>query len=284
MGIRPLPLTSQPDADLARLFQEGDADALDVLLTRYRRFARSRSRSYFLMGGDAEDLEQEALIGLYKAVRDYRPEHEVAFRPFAELCITRQLLSAIKTANRQKHQPLNTSVSIHGTARDADDLEQEALIGLYKAVRDYRPEHEVAFRPFAELCITRQLLSAIKTANRQKHQPLNTSVSLHGAREGGEEEGRTLEERLPSPSATDDPIERLVGDEQVAVLARSMAEDLSELEMQVLRLYVAGRSYVEIADAVGRHAKSVDNAVQRIKRKLGRSLAEYEALSQAVVA
>ena len=218
MGTRPLPLTSRPDADLARLFQEGDGDALDVLLTRYRRFARSRSRSYFLMGGDADDLEQEALIGLYKAVRDYRPEHEVAFRPFAELCITRQLLSAIKTANRQKHQPLNTSVSIHVT------------------------------------------------------------------RDGGDEEGRSLEERLPSPSATDDPIERLVGDEQVAVLARSMAEDLSELEMQVLRLYVAGRSYVEIADAVGRHAKSVDNAVQRIKRKLGRSLAEYEALSQAVVA
>lgn len=211
MGTRPLPLTSQPDADLARLFQEGDADALDVLLTRYRRFARSRSRSYFLMGGDAEDLEQEALIGLYKAVRDYRPEHEVAFRPFAELCITRQLLSAIKTANRQKHQPLNTSVSIHGS-RDDD-------------------------------------------------------------------EGHSLEERLPAPSATEDPLERLVGDEQVEALARSMASDLSELETRVLKLYVAGRSYVEIAEEVGRHAKSVDNAVQRIKRKLGRSLAEYEALS-----
>jgi RNA polymerase sporulation-specific sigma factor len=214
MGTRPLPLTSQPDADLARLFQEGDAAALDVLLTRYRRFARSRSRSYFLMGGDAEDLEQEALIGLYKAVRDYRPEHEVAFRPFAELCITRQLLSAIKTANRQKHQPLNTSVSIHAT-RDG----------------------------------------------------------------GSEEEGRSLEERLPAPSATEDPLERLVGDEQVEALARSVAADLSELETRVLRLYVAGRSYVEIAEEVGRHAKSVDNAVQRIKRKLGRSLADYEALS-----
>lgn len=206
-------LTSRPDAELARLFQEGDGDALDVLLTRYRRFARSRSRSYFLMGGDA------------------------------------------------------------------DDLEQEALIGLYKAVRDYCPDHEVAFRPFAELCITRQLLSAIKTANRHKHQPLNTSVSLHGAREGGEEEGRRLEERLPSPSHTDDPAERLLGDEQVAVLAEAMTSDLSELEMEVLRLYVAGRSYVEIADHVGRHAKSVDNAVQRIKRKLGRSLADYELAS-----
>lgn len=208
-----LALTSRPDAELARMFQSGDSDALDVLLARYRRFARSRSRSYFLMGGDS------------------------------------------------------------------DDLEQEALIGLYKAVRDYDPDHEVAFRPFAELCITRQLLSAIKTANRHKHQPLNTSVSLHGAREGGEEEGRTLEERLPSPAATDDPAERLLGDEQVAVLAEAMAADLSDLEMEVLRLYVAGRSYVEIADEVGRHAKSVDNAVQRIKRKLGRSLAEYEIAS-----
>lgn len=208
-----LALTSRPDAELARMFQSGDGDALDVLLTRYRRFARSRSRSYFLMGGDS------------------------------------------------------------------DDLEQEALIGLYKAVRDYDPDHEVAFRPFAELCITRQLLSAIKTANRHKHQPLNTSVSLHGARDGGEDEGRTLEERLPSPVVADDPAERLLGDEQVAVLADAMAADLSDLEMEVLRLYVAGRSYVEIADAVGRHAKSVDNAVQRIKRKLGRSLAEYEIAS-----
>jgi RNA polymerase sporulation-specific sigma factor len=211
MTRRPVSLSAAPDAELARLFQEGDAAALDVLLTRYRRFARSRSRSYYLVGGDSEDLEQEALIG------------------------------------------------------------------LYKAVRDYRPDHEVAFRPFAELCITRQLLSAIKTANRHKHQPLNTSVSLHVSRDAGDDEGRTLEERLPGPAATDDPAERLLGDEQVAVLAEAMECELSELEMEVLRLYVAGRSYVEIAEHVGRHAKSVDNAVQRIKRKLGRSLREYEA-------
>jgi len=213
MTSRPQALTAAPDAELARRFQDGDHDALDVLLARYRRFARSRSRSYYLVGGDA------------------------------------------------------------------DDLEQEALIGLYKAVRDYRPDHEVAFRPFAELCITRQLLSAIKTANRHKHQPLNTSVSLHGSRDGAEDEGRTLEERLPGPVATDDPAERLLGDEQVAALSDAMASDLSSLELEVLRLYVAGRSYVEIAEQVGRHAKSVDNAVQRIKRKLGRSLSEYEVAS-----
>lgn len=210
MSLRTPSLTAAPDAELARLSQEGDSAALDVLLARYRRFARARSRSYYLMGGDAEDLEQEALIG------------------------------------------------------------------LYKAVRDYRPDHEVAFRPFAELCITRQLLSAIKTANRHKHQPLNTSVSLHGSRDAGDEEGLALEDRLPGPVATDDPAERLVGDEQVETLAVAMTTELSDLEVEVLHLYVGGRSYVEIADQVGRRAKSVDNAVQRIKRKLGRSLADYE--------
>lgn len=205
----PAALTAAPDAELARLFQEGSSAALDVLMVRYRRFARSRSRSYFLVGGDADDLEQEALIGLYKAVRDYRPDHEVAFRPFAELCITRQLLSAIKTANRHKHQPLNTSVTLHG-------------------------------------------------------------------RDAGEDDSHALEDRLPGPAATDDPAERLLGDEQVAALAAAVDADLSELEVDVLGLYVAGRSYEEIAAHVGRHAKSVDNAVQRIKRKLGRSLERYE--------
>lgn len=206
-------LLSAADGELARLFQEGRTDALDVLLVRYRRFARSRSRSYFLVGGDA------------------------------------------------------------------DDLEQEALIGLYKAVRDYRPDHEVAFRPFGELCITRQVLSAIKAANRFKHQPLNTSVTLHGGGDAGEDESRALEDRLPGPAAIEDPAERLVGDEQVAALAAAMDAELSELETDVLRLYVAGRSYAEIADAVGRHAKAIDNAVQRIKRKLGRSLDHYELAS-----
>lgn len=215
MPSPPLTLSSAPDAELAHRFQRGEAGALDVLLARYRRFARSRSRGFYLVGGDAEDLEQEALIG------------------------------------------------------------------LYKAVRDYRPDHEVAFRPFAELCITRQLLSAIKTANRHKHQPLNASVSLHGSRETTEDDGRALEDRLPGPAAVDDPAERLLGDEQVTVLAEAMAADLSSLELDVLRLYVAGRSYVEIAERVGRHAKSVDNAVQRIKRKLGRSLAEYEIAAVA---
>lgn len=211
--LRRTPLTTRPDTDLVQMFHEGHLDALEVLMGRYRRFARARSRRYFLIGGDAEDLEQEALIG------------------------------------------------------------------LYKAVRDFRPDHDVAFRPFAELCITRQVLSAIKAANRHKHQPLNTSVSLHGVRPGDADDGCTLEERLPPRADADGPVDRLLGDEQVAVLAAAVSSELSDLETRVLRLYVAGRSYVEIAEVVGRHAKSVDNAVQRIKRKLGRSLEGYELAS-----
>lgn len=208
------PLSSAPDRELVRQFQDGRPGSLDVLLTRYRRFARSLSRRYYLVGGDADDLEQEALIGLYKAVRDYQPDHEVEFRPFAQVCITRQILTAVKAANRRKHQPLSTAVTIH-------------------------------------------------------------------AEEGDAAEGRSLEERLAGPTATLDPAERVVGDEQVAALATAVAEELSELEEQVLGLFVAGRSYAEIAERVGRHPKAVDNAVQRIKRKLGASLERYELAATA---
>lgn len=199
-----------PDAELARRFRHGDRAALEGLLTRHRGLARARSRRYFVVGGDA------------------------------------------------------------------DDLEQEALIGLYKAVRDYRPEHEVPFRAFAEVCITRQLLSAIKTANRHKHRPLNASVSLHANGDAGQDEGRDLREQLAGPRGTD-PADRIVSGERLAVLADAAAAVLSSLEAEVLRLYVAGRSPGEIGTLVGRHAKAVDNALQRGKRKLGRSLAAYEA-------
>ena len=104
----------QGDLALVMRIRNGSDVALDQLIRRYQPFVRLKASSYFLAGGDSDDLQQEGLIGLYKAVRDYDPDHEVAFRPFAELCITRQLLSAIKTANRHKHQPLNTSVSLHG--------------------------------------------------------------------------------------------------------------------------------------------------------------------------
>src|SRR5215469_10844315 len=108
------------DEDLAARYQGGDVEALDVLLERYRRFARAKSRGYFLIGADSDDIEQEGMIGLYKAARDFRPDRQASFRAFAELCITRQVITAVKTATRQKHLPLNQYVSISGV-RGSDD-------------------------------------------------------------------------------------------------------------------------------------------------------------------
>ena len=113
----PATLAGLTDLELVDRFQSGGQDALEVVITRYRRFARAKARSYFLVGGDSDDVEQEALIGLYKAARDFRAEHQSSFRAFAELCITRQIITAIKTATRQKHQPLNQYVSISGSRR-----------------------------------------------------------------------------------------------------------------------------------------------------------------------
>ena len=176
------PLTEQADIELAARFQAGGQDALQVLLERYRRFARAKARGYFLVGGDADDVEQEALIGLYKAVRDFRPEHQASFRAFAELCITRQIITAIKTATRQKHQPLNQYVSISGV-RGSDDPGE---------------------------CSVEELLH-----------------DHHGA----------------------DPSDRVVADERFDAMRASMQEMLSELEVDVLRLYVEGKSYQEIGDS-----------------------------------
>ncbi|HEX8581846.1 MAG TPA: RNA polymerase sporulation sigma factor SigH [Acidimicrobiales bacterium] len=210
------PLVDLSDPDLAARAQGGDEHALQVLLDRYRRFARARSRGYFLVGGDGEDLEQEALIGLYKAIRDFRPEHQSSFRAFAELCITRQIITAIKTATRQKHQPLNQYVSLSAPARD--DADERCVDDLLEDVR------------------------------------------------------------------SSDPAEAVVAAERLASVRTSMAALLSELEVDVLRLYVEGKSYQEIGVALGRHAKSIDNALQRIKRKLDHHLrAEAAAEREAVL-
>src|SRR4029453_16685155 len=127
-------LTELADHELAARSQGGDHLALEALIARYRRFARAKSRGYFLVGGDADDIEQEALIGLYKAARDFRPEHQASFRAFAELCITRQIITAIKTATRQKHQALNQYVSISGVRPGDDSGERgvEDLIQLHR--------------------------------------------------------------------------------------------------------------------------------------------------------
>ncbi len=187
------------DEDLVEATREGRSEALDELLVRYRRFARAKARSYFLAGGDRDDVIQEGMIGLYKAVRDYRPDHGASFRSFAELCITRQILTAIKTATRQKHSPLNTYVSFD------------------------RPQHG--------------------------------------------EKGRTVADTVAVEPAAD-PLSHLVQSDQLEKLRALFDEVLSDLEAEVLQLYVEGRSYQEIAEMLGRHVKSIDNALQRIKRKL----------------
>lgn len=186
---------------IARYHETGCAETLETVIQRYRRFARAKARGYFLIGGDS------------------------------------------------------------------DDVEQEALIGLYKAVRDFRPEHQASFRAFADLCIKRQIITAIKTATRQKHQPLNSYLSISGSRNDDESAGAPVDEILAGHS-DDDPCDAIVADERMRGMERSMQALLSTLEVEVLRLYVAGRSYQEIGEQLGRHTKSIDNALQRIKRKL----------------
>src|SRR5438552_12782826 len=123
------PLGQLADDELVARFRDGDTAALEALLERYRRFARAKSRGYFLVGADSDDIEQEGMIGLYKAARDFKPERQTSFRAFAELCITRQVITAIKTATRQKHQPLNRYVSISGV-RGGDEPGERSLEDL----------------------------------------------------------------------------------------------------------------------------------------------------------
>jgi RNA polymerase sporulation-specific sigma factor len=212
-----VPLTDLADTELVARFHGGDAEALHVLLERYRRFARAKARGYFLVGADSDDIEQEGMIGLYKAARDYNPDRAASFRAFAELCITRQVITAIKTATRQKHQPLNQYVSISGV-RGSDDPAE-----------------------------------------------------------------RSVEDLLGEKHTLSDPADDIVSKERMDEMRRSMADMLSGLEVDVLKLYVSGQSYQEIGEKLGRHVKSIDNALQRIKRKLEVHLQE-RALEEAVAA
>ena len=205
------------DEELVARFQSGDGSALESLIERYRRFARSKARAYFLVGADADDVEQEGLIGLFKAARDYRPDREASFRAFAELCVTRQVITAIKTATRQKHQPLNQYVSISST-RSSDD--------------------------------------------------------------GSERSGDDILEGHFAP----DPADEVVAGERMSRLRNSMAEMLTGLEVEVLSLYVEGRSYQEIGTRLCRHTKSIDNALQRIKRKLDQHLTHDAAMEMETLA
>ena len=199
------PLVDLADDELVASYREGNVAALETLLERYRRFARAKGRSYFLVGADSDDIEQEGMIGLYKAIRDFRVERQASFRAFAELCITRQIITAIKTATRQKHQALNQYVSISGSKAGPDEHERN--------MEHLLDDHHIA-----------------------------------------------------------DPADQVVSRERMAEIREIMAAMLSGLEVDVLRLYVEGKSYQGIGDELGRHTKSIDNALQRIKRKLDQHL------------
>jgi RNA polymerase sporulation-specific sigma factor len=157
---------------------------------------------------------------------------------------------------------------------DKDDIYQEGMIGLYKAIRDFRPDKLSSFRAFAELCITRQIITAIKTATRQKHIPLNSYVSLNKPIYD-EESDRTLMDIL-STIHISDPEELIISREERIKIEKKMSEILSDLEIDVLRCYLDGKSYQEIACDLDRHAKSIDNALQRVKRKLEKHLKEED--------
>ena len=190
------------DLQLVLRARNGDGAALDALIRRYTGFVRLKASSYFLAGGDSEDLVQEGLIGLYKAVRDFRADKETSFRSFAELCVTRQIITAIKTATRFKHAPLNTYVSFsHTPAGQESDSE----------------------------C--------------------------------------TLGDALPGP-IVDDPSACVISTEELQSLVFTLGSGLSQLEADALRLYLEGSSYEQMAEDLGCDTKTIDNALQRVKRKI----------------
>ena len=199
---------SLTDEELLSLHRAGDARAEETLYARYKQIVRSKARTYFLVGADHEDIIQEGMIGLYKAVLDYQTDRQASFRSFAELCITRQIISAIKSATRKKHIPLNTYISFN------------------------RPTYE------------------------------------------GENE-RPLIDVLTSTRISD-PEEVLIGRENYAAVADSIEHSLSKLERNALGLYLYGYSYQQIADMLRITTKSVDNAIQRVKKKLEARLKEME--------
>jgi RNA polymerase sporulation-specific sigma factor len=205
---------AQPELDdgyLVALAKRGSADAYDRVVKRYRGFVRLKASSYFLLGGDGEDLIQEGLLGLYKAIRDYRTDRESSFRNFAELCITRQIITAVKTASRNKHAPLNQYVSFAQSPAAAGD--SDAM----------------------------------------------------------------LEEVLPGP-ASENPADRVIASEELQSLVTCLSNVLSDLESRVLSLYLDGHSYEVIGERLECDTKTVDNALQRVKRKVSLHLSSREVL------
>lgn len=201
--------TVMMDEDVILEAKVGNEHALEYLINKYKSFVRAKARTYFLIGADREDIIQEGMIGLFKAIRDYKGDKLSSFRAFAELCITRQIITAIKTATRQKHIPLNSYISLN------------------KPIFD-------------------------------------------------EESDRTLMDVISEESISD-PEELVINREEFLGIENKMGEILSSLEWEVLTLYLEGRSYQEIAEDLKRHVKSIDNALQRVKRKLEKYLEEQKA-------
>ena len=192
------------DEEIVLEAKNGNVKEKEYLISKYENFVKAKAKSYFLIGADKEDIYQEGMIGLYKAIRDFKPDKLTSFKAFAELCVTRQIITAIKTATRQKHIPLNTYVSLN------------------------KPIYE-------------------------------------------EESDRTLLDVLAGFRITD-PEELVISQEQMEHIEGEISKVLSDLELEVLTSYLDGKSYQEIACDLDRHAKSIDNALQRVKRKLEKCL------------
>ena len=200
------------DLQLVLRARNGDGGAMDVLIRRYTGFVRLKASSYFLAGGDSEDLIQEGLIGLYKAVRDFRSDKETSFRSFAELCVTRQIITAIKTATRFKHAPLNTYVSFSNTPAGQES-----------------------------------------------------------------DSDCTLGDALPGPSV-DEPSVCVISTEELQSLVFTLGTGLSQLEADALRFYLEGNSYEQMAELLDCDTKTIDNALQRVKRKVLQHQRERQVL------
>jgi len=191
----------------------GNEKALNYIINKYKNYVRAKTKTYFLIGADKEDIFQEGMIGLYKAIRDYREDKLTSFKAFADVCITRQIITAVKTATRQKHIPLNSYISLNKPLYD-DDAD------------------------------------------------------------------RTLIDVIGSSGKISDPEEMMITREEIAAMADKLNKVLSKLELNVLTLYLEGKSYQEVADEMNRHVKSIDNALQRVKRKLEKYFNEERMINK----
>ncbi|MBQ4159686.1 MAG: RNA polymerase sporulation sigma factor SigH [Clostridia bacterium] len=202
------PYASMTDEEIVTLAQKADKKAVEYILEKYKGLVKARARAYFLIGADAEDLIQEGMIGLYKAIRDFNKEKQVGFAAFADICTTRQIVTAVKTATRQKHIPLNNYVSLNKPV-SSDDSEKTML--------DYLSENLIS-----------------------------------------------------------DPEQIVINQESYDSINKKIGSILSDFELRVLELYLSGRSYQEIADTLDKSAKSIDNALQRTKRKIEEGLMQKQ--------